>query len=281
MNGVSAAPNAATAWRDQLAAWAIPEPIMAAVADSPWIMPRDVFARRADDAVAAPGGPSFHRAGEALRPHGSVLDVGAGAGAASLPLAGFCDHLIAVDADPEMLAALRERAERLGLAHDTIAGRWPEVAAEVPAVDVVVCHHVAYNAPDLDVFATALTAHARRRVVLELTAAHPLRVLNPLWKAMHGLARPSGPTAEDALAVLREAGIAPRAERSRRPPRPEYASFDALIAVTRRRLCLPADRDGELAEELLRFGVDPEHPRDLAPSGDELVTLWWDVGKPV
>jgi hypothetical protein len=97
--------------------------------------------------------------------------------------------------------------------------------------------------------------------------------------SMHGLARPDGPIAEDAVAVLNEAGIAPNAERSRRPPRPEYASFDALVAVTRRRLCLPPDRDPELADELLRLGVDPAHPRDLGTSGDELVTLWWDVAE--
>jgi hypothetical protein len=281
------APTATRAWREQLEAWAIPEPILAAAPDSPWVMPRDVFTRRADDSIAAPGGPSFHRASEALRPHGTLLDVGAGAGAASLPLGAFCDLLIAVDSDPGMLAALRERAQRLGVAHRTVQGRWPDVAEEVPVVDVVVCHHVAYNAPDLDAFAAALAAHARRRVVLELTAAHPLRVLNPLWMSMHGLPRPNGPTAEDAVAVLREGGIQPRVERSQRPARPEYDSFDALIAVTRRRLCLLPDRDAELAAQLLRLGIDPEHPRDLGASGDELVTLswdvapWWDVEKPI
>ncbi|MGE5830319.1 MAG: class I SAM-dependent methyltransferase [Micromonosporaceae bacterium] len=277
MDGTSSASNAAQAWRAQLAAWAIPEDILAAVADSPWVMPREVFARRADQSLAAPSGPSFRRASEALRPHGTVLDVGAGAGAASLPLAELCDHLVAVDADPAMLDELRQRAERLGLAHRIVEGRWPDVADGLAPADVVVCHHVAYNAPDLDAFAAALTAHARRRVVLELTAAHPLRPLNPLWMTLHGLARPAGPTAEDAADVLREIGLEPRTERFPRPPRSEYASFDALVAVTRRRLCLPPERDPDLADALRRLGVDPEHPRDLGATGDELVTLWWDV----
>ena len=35
-------------WRDDLAGWAIPEPITSAVTESPWVLPRDVFARRAD-----------------------------------------------------------------------------------------------------------------------------------------------------------------------------------------------------------------------------------------
>ena len=35
-------------WRDDLAAWAIPAHITAAAAESPWALPRQVFARRAD-----------------------------------------------------------------------------------------------------------------------------------------------------------------------------------------------------------------------------------------
>jgi SAM-dependent methyltransferase len=267
--------TASVAWREQLAAWALPERITAAVTTSPWVLPTEVFARRADHYVATPVGTSYEQAAEALRPAGTVLDVGAGAGAASLPLAPWTTELTAVDSHAGMLAALAERADRLGLTAHTVEGRWPDVAGAVPAADVVVCHHVTYNVPDLADFAIALTDHARRRVVLELTDAHPMRVLNPLWLSLHGLERPSGPTATDAVAVLREAGITPQERRWQRPPRPEYGSFDELVASTRRRLCLPPERDEELTRALLDLGVDPEHPRDLGSSGDELVTLWW------
>jgi hypothetical protein len=141
--------------------------------------------------------------------------------------------------------------------------------------DVVVCHHVFYNVAPLDAFAAALTDHARRRVVVELTATHPLRTLNPLWKRLHDLDRPDGPTADDAAAVLREIGIDPHVERWRRGPRPPYPSLADLVAITRRRLCLPPERDDEVAAALIEFGVDPDHPRDL--SADEVVTLWWDA----
>jgi SAM-dependent methyltransferase len=262
-------------WREQLAAWALPPRITEAVRTSPWACPTEVFKRRADHYVATPVGDSYEVAAEALRPAGTVLDVGAGAGAASLPLAPWTTALTAVDTNSDMLAALAERAVRLGLTAHTIEGRWPDVAAEAPVVDVVVCHHVAYNAPDLAAFATQLAQHARRRVVLELTAAHPMRVLNPLWQRLHGLERPTGPTAADAVAVLHEAGIAPCERRWKRPPRPEYGSFEELLAATRQRLCLPPERDGELTTALVDLGVDPEHPRDLGGAGDEIVTLWW------
>jgi len=57
-------------WRADLAAWAIPGHITAAVADSPWVLPRQVFARRTDRLRLSPGGPSFQQAWEALDPPG-------------------------------------------------------------------------------------------------------------------------------------------------------------------------------------------------------------------
>jgi hypothetical protein len=70
-------------------------------------------------------------------------------------------ELTAVDSHAGMLAALTERAVRLGLTAHTVEGRWPDVAGEVPVADVVVCHHVAYNVPDLASFAVALTPATR------------------------------------------------------------------------------------------------------------------------
>jgi SAM-dependent methyltransferase len=260
-------------WRELLAAWAIPERITAAVVDSPWTPPTAVFARRAD--ASRPGGESWRRAVRALP--GTLLDVGSGAGAASLPLARHVTHLTAVDASAAMLSALDDRAARVSVPTRTIVGRWPDIADEVPPSDVVVCHHVFYNAPDLDRFAAALSEHARRRVVVELSPAHPMRPLNPLWSRLHGLTRPDGPTWMDAIQVLRELGLDPGATLWPRPPREAYASFADLIATTRRRLCLPADRDDELASALIDLGVDPARPQDLGTES-ELVTIWWDVG---
>ena len=88
-----------------------------------------------------------------------------------------------------------------------MAGTWPEVAAQTAPADVVTCHNVLYNVPDLGPFLAALTGHARRRVVLELTAAHPLTALNPLWLRFHGLQRPERPTAADVLAILGAMGV--------------------------------------------------------------------------
>lgn len=263
-------------WRRDLAAWAIPEEITAAVAESPWALPRQVFTRRADRMRAAPAGPSFQRAWAALDPPGSVLDVGSGAGAACLPLLPRTTHLTAVDADADMLQRLSERVASSPVAVAAVLGSWPDVAAQAGPADVVTCHHVVYNVPGVQPFVAALTASARRVVVMEITMEHPLVSLNALWLRFHGLRRPVSPTAGDLVRILEAMGLRPGHRRWRRPGGRDYGSFGELVDVTRRRLCLPPERAGEVAVALTDLGVDPARPVDLGSSGREVVTIWWD-----
>jgi len=262
-------------WRSDLAAWAIPDSILSSVDQSPWVLPREVFIRRASRVATAPSGPSYERARAALVPSGSLLDVGAGAGTASLPLLPWCTALTAVDTDPDLLAQLAGQAAASGVEARLVSGRWPDMAATAGEADVVTCHHVIYNVPDIEPFLTAMTAAARRLVVVELTAAHPLTSLNALWQRFWGLARPDRPTADDVLAILAAMGLHASSERWRRPGGRDYASFAELTDVTRRRLCLPPGRAGDVARALIDLGVDPAHPVDLGSSGREVVTIWW------
>jgi SAM-dependent methyltransferase len=263
-------------WRGDLSAWAIPADITSSVTESPWVLPRQVFARRADRLLLAPTGVSYERAWEALDPPGTVLDVGSGAGAACLPLAPRATAVTAVDAEPNMLALLAERASAVGLDLRTVPGRWPGAAAQVPPADVVTCHHVVYNAPDVEPFLTELTRHARRRVVVETTTVHPLTVLSPLWLRFHGLTRPTSPTAADLLAIVSEMGLEARHTEWSRPAEADYASFAELVDVTRRRLCLPPERASEVEAALLDMGSSPNRPGDLGSSGQDVVTIWWE-----
>jgi SAM-dependent methyltransferase len=260
-------------WRDDLASWAIPPSILDKAPESPYHFPVQLFASRAD---AAAGQLTFsnERALEALPEGGVVLDVGCGGGAASLPLARRASRLTGVDSSPDMLAEFVKRVRAAGPEHTVVGGRWPDVAGETPQADVVVCHHVAYNAPDLETFALRLTDHARRRVVMELTVTHPLSPTNELWLRFHGVTRPERPTADDAEAVLGEAGLQAH-HRDWQAPRPGgFASRADLVASVRRQLCLPAERDPEIEEAIRHRIVErdglfgfPDRP---------VATLWWD-----
>ncbi|MCU0266718.1 MAG: class I SAM-dependent methyltransferase [Actinomycetia bacterium] len=260
---------AARDWARALAEWAIPPEIMATAERSPWAHPVHRFADRADAAVARPGGPSFERARAALAASpGTVLDVGAGAGAASLPLAPWTSAFTAVDRVPAMLDAYRERAAALHRPAAAVEGAWPDVAPGVAVHDVVVCHHVVYDVADIGPFLRALTGHARRLVVLELPPRHPLTWMAPLWQAVHGVVRPTRPTADDLVAVLCELGLAGDlvVDRWRRAEEPDVQPLAERAALVAQRLCLPQSREAEVAA--LLDGVDRSGLGDV-------VTLAW------
>jgi SAM-dependent methyltransferase len=261
--------SAAARWADALAAWAIPQEILDAAPErSPWRFSPSVFAWTPERAAAE--GPvisaSRRRALDTLPNGGSVLDVGAGGGRASLPLSPPAGLITAVDSSEELLQAFVAAAVREGVVHRTVFGTWPEAASQVPPHDVVVCHNVVYNVANLPPFIRALTEHARRRVVVELTADHPASNLNAAWKAIHGLDRPTSPTAADAIAVLQEMGLDIEWEESERRLAPVSRDRAELVASARQRLCVGADRDEEI-DRLL--GSDQEGPLR------RIVTAWW------
>ena len=267
--------TAAERWRADLGAWRIPQAILVGAGTSPWELPVAMFACRARQQLGDPSGRSYELAAGALPARGSVLDVGAGAGAASLSLRRLAGAITAVDESGAMLAAFARLAADVPAATETIAGTWPAVAASVPAADVVVCHHVLYNVADLVPFVTALTAHARHRIVVEITARHPAALFNPLWKALHGVDRPDRPVAADAIDVIAATGVEPRWQAWQRPVTLDGTGYDELIASATRRLCLGPERLADVETALRGLGVSRERPY-LGPPVRDLVTIWWN-----
>jgi SAM-dependent methyltransferase len=257
--------TAARQWADELAAWRIDPEILESVRESPYGFPPAVFA------AGRTGDPSPLEllARPALRPGGTVLDVGAGAGAASLHLVPAGGRLHAVDSQPSMLRALVDDADRRGVAVTTYDGTWPDLAAQVPVCDVVVCAHVLYNVPAPVPFVAALRAHARDLVVLELTERHPLVRLAPMWQRVHHQSRPSGPTADLVVAVLREAGFPEprRQDQVREPLRRTGELAEAWVDLTRRQLCLPPERRDEVVALMAELPPQPRRVVGLAWPG--------------
>lgn len=255
---------AAERWRAAAQGWAIPPEILDAAPVNPWGCVVADFAERAAGAAAAPPDRAAEIALEALtasaRPApasaiASLLDVGCGGGAASVPLARSATNVTGVDQSPEMLVSFTAAVDQASGGVATVAtveGVWPDVAPEAPVADVVVVHDVLHNVIGLVPFLQALTAHARRAVVTVLPDRHPLAWLTPYWQLLHGLDRPPGPTADDAFAVLDELGLDVRGERIVQPTRWATQDHAQALATVRRRLCLTEERDPELEAALER-----------------------------
>lgn len=249
-------------WRESLALWRIPEHILAAAPESPWIHPVELFDISTLDVI--PDSPSHAAARAGLG--SSLLDVGCGGGRAAFACVPPATHVIGVDHQPVMLERFAEMAKRRGITSEVFSGDWPDVSADVPVADVVTCHHVFYNVADLKPFVEALSAHARNRVVAELPMQHPLSDLSPWWQHFWGLDRPTTPNAYDAAECVRSLGYDVNVEVAEATSTPSVDE-DAQVRFMRIRLCLPAERDDEVRDFM----------RTLPPRTRTNVTLWWNV----
>lgn len=259
--------TAAERWERELAAWAIPKEILAQAPEDPWALPVELFEAETRSALTV----SHRRALEALRDGDDVLDVGAGRCAMSLPLRPPAARIIAADESPAML----EKSP----ADATVLGRWPEVASRVDPAALVVCGHVLYNVPDLGPFVTALNGAAKRRVVIEITQAHPrTRALEAaLWKHFWGISRPTGPTWQDAVAVMRDRGITPAVDLWESSERWGFRKLEDLVAWMRRTVCLDRDRDDEVRPVVMQYAVQRDGRWQLSGAPRSIATIWWDV----
>src|SRR5438270_12567795 len=130
---MTATPTAAERWASQLAAWAIPEEIMAQAPESPWEFSPAFFRPPVEP---TPDTPSRVRAQEALPEGGSVLDVGCGGGAAGLALVPPAGRVTGFDQSQELLDLFAAGAAERGVDHEAVQGDWPAGASRVGPADL-------------------------------------------------------------------------------------------------------------------------------------------------
>jgi SAM-dependent methyltransferase len=216
---------------------------------------------------------------ELLAPTGSLLDVGAGTGRLSLPVAAAGHRVTAVEPSAAMATELEQAAAEAGVAITTVNGRWPGAAATVGGHDVVLSANVVYDVGPIGPFLEALAARAQRAVVLELTQRHPWDGLRGYFRELHEVSLPEGPTVADLLDVIDEI-FAMEPQRRDWPSSPAlpFETRDALLDMYATRLCVRDERRSEL-EDVIGPDIDrtPDGSYVLRTVTAGMSTLWWDT----
>jgi hypothetical protein len=161
-----------------------------------------------------------------LSPRKTLIDVGAGTGRHSLPLAQRLEWVTAVEPSEGMRALIPPRDNMT-----VVASTW-EDAAVAPA-DLVICCHVMYGVEEPVSFIAKMERSARERIFImmrEVPMVHPAVVIR---ERLLGEPEPRMPRFSDLFMLLIQMSIAPDVDFIRYPIIQRYEDIDEALADCR------------------------------------------------
>lgn len=177
---------------------------------------------------------------EPLHAGGSFLDIGAGAGRYTLPIAAMAQRVTAVEPSGAMRQHLEERLTTARLTNVTILPvSWEDAVVEPH--DVVLAAHVVYPIADIVPFVQKLIAHARHTWFITIRV-QPMGIeFAPLWEQIWHTPYPTEPTFLDLYNLLFSLGLRPHARLKPFAGGLGAVSLDDAVAQARSRLFLAED----------------------------------------
>jgi len=204
------------------------------------------------------GDPLLELVRPLARPDETWLDLGAGGGRYTLPLALAVRRVYAVEPSAGMREQLAAAISEHGVENiETFAERWPSTESNAPIADVGFMSQVGYDIEDIGPFIDQLEVHTANRCVVMLYDRTPLMYFAPLWTLVHGEPRVQLPGLREFIALLFARGKAPSLSTITVPQR-AYEDVEALHRVARRPLwVLPDTPEDERLARAVRDLVVP------------------------
>lgn len=219
--------------------------------------------------------PVFSTVIEACGPDRTVLDIGAGPGRYTLPLAKAGCRVWAVEPGEVMRQYLEEDRQRLPAEAagriQVVAGAWPQARSAIPEVEVALASLVVHFSADAVGFLQGMQQAATRRCVLAIRVGQMEPLAARLWPVFHPeRPAPLQPVLADLLAVMREMDIHPDVQEHEAVR--AYGGRYASRQEARARLAsiLHLESEADLAR------LDAKLQEALVPDGDG-----WRTGEPV
>lgn len=211
----------------------------------------------------------------------TVMDVGAGVGRHSIPLAKIAKEVIAVEASEQMAKYLGQNTEAEDIRNlQVVRSKWEE-AKQIPEVDVAICSHVIYATEEIVPFIQKVSDHARKHCFFVIRADQVDGHLSELWKLVHGDERQPEPSLMDFYNLLHQMGILANVEvvpfGSGSGSRWTYATWgDAMEHCRSRLYTMPGGRADEIIDAYLRKVLVEQEGRYVWPAPQiRAAIVWW------
>lgn len=213
-----------------------------------------------------------------LRPGEMALDIGAGTGRWTVPLAKAAAKVTAVEPAGAMLDILKSNVAEAGLTNvDYVNATWEQ--AEVGMYDVVGCAHAMYMSPDFALFIHKMESKARRRCYLAIRHFPIDGIIQELSMKIYGNPH-DGPNFIIGYNALYQLGIYANVLMEYVQHRWMDDTADEAFARAKRHLHLEGlETYDKLIRETLERRLTYKDGVYAWPDGMNSALVWWDVVK--
>jgi SAM-dependent methyltransferase len=206
----------------------------------------------------------------------TVLDIGAGDGRWSIPIARKARSVTALDPNDEILAMLRDNIKDSSGDIHIIRSSWEE--AEVGMYALAVCAHAMYSSPVLELFVRKMEQHARRACFLSIRLPPADGIIAELSQAVYGRTFDCA-NAVIAFNALYSMGIYPNISVEKEMHNWVNDNLEEAVVRARQHLRIETtDTYDELIRRTLEKRLIPSGNGFVWPDGMRSALLWWETG---
>ncbi len=223
--------------------------------------------------------PLFDFVKGALRPEDTVIDIGAGTGRWTVPLAALTARVTAVEPAEAMAEVLRKNAKEAGVLDKItiLPATWE--AAVVEPHDVVTCFHAIYMSADFAAFVRKMETHARRACYLGLRHFPIDGIIQELATQIYGT-RHDSPNFIVAYNALYQMGIYANVLVDEVRQMWTDDSLESAFIRAKRHLFLEDATHDELVRSTLERLLVLRDGAYQWPDGMSTALVWWNVARP-
>ena len=204
----------------------------------------------------------------------TVLDIGAGTGRWSIPLAGRAGSVTAIEPDGDMVEVLQENLKTAGVDIRIVQSTWED--ADVKAHDIVVCAHAMYSSTDFALFVRKMEQCAGKTCYLAIRLPPVNGIIGELCRAVWGRQHDSV-NAVVAYNALYSLGIYPNLLMENEIYRWTSNTLEEAFTRAKRHLHLESNAAyDELIRNTLRERLTPTENGYIWPDGMRSALLWWN-----
>jgi FkbM family methyltransferase len=208
-----------------------------------------------------------------LQADDTVLDIGAGIGRWSIPMAKVCKKVTALDVLPGMLEILRENAAAEKVTNiNPVVGDW--ATADVEPHDYVLSSHAAYISPDIVGYARKMERCAVQACCLVMRVPRHDGVIGELARHIHGTFHDS-PNFIVGYNALLQAGIAGHVIMEEQGRRWHNETLDDALRRAKRHLRLSTSEHEGMIMDLLKERLVFRQGQYWWPDWMRSALVWW------